>query len=205
MDPGVAFDVPDPHRLPWSSSLRAFWGASNATGHVEPNLWALTPVARLRNHIWRWGPHTGWSRPHHRSSGCIQRPWSPPRTRSRSWSLLNEVQNSPWRAVLLYSPSVDAKVKWYYRNGISDPRRRLAPRRGGSGCVRGVLRESRPGAEPFESRLAERRGLRRVQASVTSLVGRRARFRLTKRPTSEIGLGNAAVDLPVRIPVSYCN
>ena len=109
MDPGVASDVPDPHRLPWLSSLRAFWGASNATGHVEPNLWALAPVARLRNHIWRWGPHTGWSRPRHRSSGCIQRPWSPPRTRSRSWSLLSEVQNSPWRAVLLYSPSVDAK------------------------------------------------------------------------------------------------
>ena len=61
MDPGVASDVPDPLRLPWSSSLRAFWGASNATGHVEPNLWALAPVARLRNHIWRWGPHTGKS------------------------------------------------------------------------------------------------------------------------------------------------
>ena len=59
MDPGVASDVPDPLRLPWPSSLRAFWGTSNATGHVEPNLWALAPVARLRNHI--------WSRPRHRA------------------------------------------------------------------------------------------------------------------------------------------
>ena len=200
MDPGVASDAPDPPRLPWSLSLRAFWGASNATGHVEPNLWALAPVARLRNHI--------WSRPRHRNSRCIQRPRGPPRTRSRSWSLFGEVQISPiasWRAVLLYSPSVDAKVEWYYRNGISDPRRRLAPSRGGSSCVRGVSRESRPAAEPFESRLAERRGPSARAASPTSFVGRRPGFRLTKRPTSEIGLGNAAVDLPVRIPVAYCN
>ena len=90
--------------------------------------------------------------------------------------------------------------KRYFRSttpsGAKSRRLELRARRfTGIAACRGALREPSCRAP----------GLRRAHASATSFVGRRAGFRLTKRPTSEIGLGNAAVDLPVRIPVSYCN
>ena len=49
LDPGVASDAPNPSRLPWSSLSRTFGAALNANGHVEQDLWALVPMARLPN------------------------------------------------------------------------------------------------------------------------------------------------------------
>ena len=153
MDPGAASDVPDPLRLPWSSSLRAFWGASNATGHVEPNLWALAPVARLRNHIWRWGPHPGKSMVATASPKLWMYP-EPAEPSAYSQPIVVFVGRSAKFAhrVLARSSSlfaVEGRVvlqKRYFRSttpsGAASRRLELRPRRfAGIAACRGALRE----------------------------------------------------------------
>ena len=62
LDPGVASDAPNPSQLPWSSLSRTFGAALNANGHVEQDLWALVPMARLPNITNGTTRHAAWRR-----------------------------------------------------------------------------------------------------------------------------------------------
>ena len=160
----------------------------------------------MRNHIWRWGPHPGnsmvataspklWMYPEPAEPSAYSQPIVVFVGRSAKFAHRVLARSSSLFAVGRREGRVVLQ-KRYFRSttpsGAASRRLELRPRRFA-------------GIAAFESRLAERRGASARAASPTSFVGRRAGFRLTKRPTSEIGLGNAAVDLPVRIPVSYCN
>ena len=79
-----------------STSITLVVVVARILGRVE-----LATSSRICGHSRRWrdcGITYGGrarirdgSRPRHRSSRCIQRPRSPPRTRSRSWSLFGEL------------------------------------------------------------------------------------------------------------------